>query len=105
WQRDASKQDRLATNRKLFEKQELAVHQYLDRLDAVGTSAKKILHLMHRLRCANAILQNAYIGPLPAPVVCDHWAQHFLSRYPEYSIRKQCAIDIDRKNAHQPYEI
>lgn len=96
-----SKQERPATNRKLSDDQELAVCQYLDRLDTIGTSAR----LQMVSSCANAILQSAHTGPEPAPLIGDHWAPRFLQRHPEYFIRKQQTIDADRKNAHQPNDI
>ena len=55
--------------------------------------------------CANAILQYAHTGLGPAPVVSTQWAPRFLDCHPEYFIRKQQSIDIDRKNAHQPESI
>jgi len=47
---------RLRTNRRLSEEEELAVCQYLDRLDMIGTSAR--LHMI--TGCANAILLRVY---------------------------------------------
>ena len=93
-----SRQERPGANRKLTEDQELAVCQYLDRLDTIDTSAR----IQMVSGCANAILQYSHLGDRPAPRVGDHWAPRFLDRHPEYFIRKQHTIDADRKNAHQP---
>ena len=70
-----SKQDRPGANHKLSDDQELAVCQYLDRLDTVGTSAR----LQMVSGCPNAILQYAHSGPEPPPTVSDHWTNRFLS--------------------------
>ena len=32
----------------------------------------------------------------------NHWAPRFLKRYPQYFVRKQVSLDVNRKNAHQP---
>jgi hypothetical protein len=37
-----------------------------------------------------------------SPVVGAQWTKRFLERHPEYFIRKQSTMDIDRKNAHDP---
>ena len=96
-----SRQERPGTNLKLTEDQELAVYQYLDRLDSIGTSAPQQMVA----GCPNAILQYGHIGEGAAPVVGSHWASRFLARHPEYHIRKQRSIDINRKNAHDPESI
>ena len=101
WQGRQSKLDRPGANRKLSEDQEAVVCQYLDRLDMLGTSAR----LQMVSSCANAILQKSYIGSGTAPIVSEQWARRFLARHPEYYIRKQRTIDVDRKNAHQPDDI
>jgi len=96
-----SRHERPGTNLKLTEDQELAMCQYLDRLDSIGTSAPQQIVA----GCANAILQYGHIGEGAAPVVGSHWAPRVLARHPEYHIRKQCSIDINRKNAHDPESI
>ena len=101
WQGRQSKHERAAANRKLSEDQEVAICQYLDRLDIVGTSAR----LQMVTGCAKTILQQAHIGSSPPPVVSEQWSRRFLSRHPEYFIRKQPTIDVNRKNAHQPEDI
>jgi len=89
------------TNHRLTDDQELAVCQYLDRLDNISTSAR----LQMVTGCANDILQYGHCGSEPAPIVSDHWAQRFQHRHPEYYICKQVTIEIDCKNAHQPDSI
>jgi len=102
WNGRESKEKRVPVNRKLTEEEELAVCQYLDRLDHIGTSAR--LHMI--TTCANAILLHAQEDPsIPTPVVSEHWARRFLTRHPEYHIRKQYTLDADRKNAHHPESI
>jgi len=101
WQGRKSKLDRPGANWTLSEDQEAAVRQYLDRLDMLGTCAR----LQMVSSCANAILQKSYIGSGTAPIVSEQWARPFLARHPEYYIRKQRTIDVDRKNAHQPDDI
>jgi len=88
-------------NCRLSDDQELAVCQYLDRLDAIGTSAC----LQMVTSCANAILAYGHTGSGPAPLVGDHWAPRFLDHHLEYHVRKQQTINSDRKNAHQPDNI
>jgi len=102
WNGRESKEKRVPVNRKLTEEEELAVCQYLDRLDHIGTSAR----LDMITTCANAILLHAQEDPsIPTPVVSEHWARRFLTRHPEYHIRKQYTLDADRKNAHHPESI
>jgi len=96
-----SRLKRPRANHKLTDDQELAVCQYLDRLDTIDTSAR----LQMVTGCANAILQYAHCGQGPAPVVSDHWAPRFLNRHSEYFIRKQVSLDVNRKNVHQPESI
>lgn len=58
-----SKQERQGANSKLSEDQELAVCQYLDRLDTIGTCAR----LQMVSSCANAILSSGHTSSDPAP--------------------------------------
>jgi len=102
WNGRGCKKTRLQTNRRLSEEEELAVCQYLDRLDRIGTSAR--LHMI--TGCANAILLHVHSDQsIPIPSVGEHWAWRFLDRHPEYHIRKQHMIDTDRKDAHNPASI
>ena len=70
-----SRQEWPAANYRLSEDQELAVCQYLDRLDAIGTSAR----LQMVTSTANTILRNSHDSIGLAPIVDDHWAQRFLN--------------------------
>ena len=101
WQGRQSQLDRPGANRKLSEDEEVAVCQYLDRLDMLGTSAR----LQMVSSCANAILQKSYIGSGTTPILSEQWARRFLTRHLEYYIRKQSTIDVDSKNTHQPDDI
>ena len=96
-----SRHEQPGTNLKLTEGQELAVCPYLDCLNSIGTSARQKMVV----GSANAILQYAHIGEGAAPVVGSHWAPRFPARHPEYHIRKQRSIDINRKNSHEPESI
>ena len=94
WQGRNSKQTTPATNRKLNEEQGLAFCLYLDHLDDIGTSA--------RLLMVNRYAHTS--SSTPPPVIGPHWTRRFLERNPQYFIRKQSTIKIDRKNAHHPKE-
>ena len=97
-----SKQERPAANKKLSEDQELAVCQYLDRLDTIGTAARMIMIT----NCANSILRRSHTNTTtPPPTVSEKWARHFLNRHPEYYVWKQKTIDTARKNSHDPDDI
>ena len=54
WARQQSKQERPSTNKRLSEDEELAVCLYLDRLEAIGTAARKQMITA----CANDILRH-----------------------------------------------
>lgn len=71
WQGRPSKQGRSSASKKLSDDQEAAVCQYLDRPDTVGTSAR----IQMVSGCANTIIQQAHLGPEPAPLVGDQWAR------------------------------
>ena len=93
-----SKQERPAENKKLSEDQELAVCQYLDRLDTIGTAACMIMIT----NCANSILRRSHTDTTtPPPTVSEKWARLFLNRHPEYYVRKQKTIDTTRKTSHE----
>ena len=99
WKGRLSKQARPAANRKLSEDQELAVCQYLDRLDTIGTAVR----LTTITSFANSVLRRSHTDPAtPPPTVSENWARRFLNRHREYYVRKQKTIDIARKNSHDP---
>lgn len=53
--------------------------------------------------CANRILRLTHNDPNIIPThVGLHWAERFLERHPEYYIRKQRPLEVDRKNAEDP---
>ncbi len=88
--------------KRLSEEQELALCHYLDRLDQVGAAARRPM-LMH---CANALLQQSHNDLTnPPPTIGRNWPQRFLERHPEYHIRKQKSLAVERKNAHDPEAI
>ena len=96
WKGRQSKQERPAANQKLREDRELAVCQYLDRLDKIGLSAR----LPMVTNCANAILRRNHTAgdtTNPPPQVDKHWTTRFLERHPQYLVREQEAQEIDRK--------
>jgi len=90
-----------ATNRSLSADQELAVCQYLHRLDVICTCARMQIVTSY----ANRILHNTCTGPTPVPLVSEQWAPRFLARNPLYHIRKQQAIETYRKHAHEPNDL
>ncbi len=93
---------RPGVGKKLLEEQELAVCHYLDRLDKIETAAKRPM-LVH---CANTLLRLSHKDQSEnPPTVGQNWAKRFLARHPEYSIRKQKTLDVERKNAHDPKTI
>ena len=99
WNGRVSKQERPAANRKLSEDQELAVCQYIDRLDSIGTAVRTTTITTF----ANSILRRCHTDTAtPPPTVSENWARRFLNRHREYYVRKQGAIDIVRKNSHDP---
>ena len=102
WNGRESKEKGVPVNRRLTEEEKLAVCQYMNLLDHMGTSA----HLNMITICANAILLHAQEDQsIPTPIVSEHWSRRFLARRPEYHIRKQYTLDADRKNTHSPESI
>ena len=97
-----SRSTRPPTNRKLTEEQEGALCQYLDSLDDIYISAT-------RKQCsatANLLLMRAH-GSQPGspPTVGEHWVTKFLKRHPEYYIRTQKPLNIDRQISQDPDDI
>jgi hypothetical protein len=89
------------TNRKLSEAEESALCAYLDALEHAGLHAPPY----QISKTANSILVRSHTGPRPAPHVGEKWSDRFLQRYPEYHVRKQKSINIERKEAHHPDDI
>lgn len=99
WKNRPSKMDRPASNRKLSDAEELAICQYLDRLDQIGTSVRYSMIE----NCANFLLKcNHQDLTTSPPTVSAKWPQRFLERHPEYQKKKQKTLDMHRKNAHDP---
>lgn len=80
------------TNRTLSEAQELAVCEYIDRLDSWEMSARPQMVE----RAANYLLSLDSSDRVVSP----HWTRRFLNRHPEYLKRKPKTIAAQRKNAH-----
>ena len=93
WNGRPSKIQMTPSNRRLSNHQELAVCQYLDRLDNIGLPARRLMVT----DCANAILRRSHPADSvnPPPQVGSHWACRFLERHPEYLVRKQRVQEID----------
>ena len=101
-----SRTQRPAPNKRLSEDEELAVCLYLKRLDSIGTSAR----LPMVTGCANAILRRNHqlSSPepnTPPPNVGATWTARFLERNPQFYIRKQKTLDLNRKRAHDPDDL
>lgn len=86
----------------LSEAQELTIRRYSNILDDLDIAP----HPKVVADCANSILKEAH-GDKPGytPQIGEHWLKRFYSRHPEYRIRKQQALDLDRKQAHEPEAI
>ena len=100
WNGRQTQGSRPAVNKRLTEAEELAVCMYLKRLDTIGTSAR--LHMV--TNCANDILKRNHPSGTsdPPTTVSEVWSKRFLARHPEFHIRKEKAIEEERKNAHNP---
>ena len=65
----------------------------------MGTAARRPM----LTGAANAILKASHSIPNSiAPTVGHQWATRFLKRHPQYYIRRQKTLDLNRKNAHNP---
>jgi hypothetical protein len=93
-----TKSQRQPVNLRLNDAEELALCHYLDALETAGLYA-----CVHQIRAVgNSILQRR---PHKEPPLGSTWATRFLQRHPEYHIRKQRTIDIERKEAHERRDI
>jgi hypothetical protein len=99
WLGTPSRSDRAPTNTKLSTEQEMALRRYIDtliKLD-IPPRPKQIGD------AANSILYRGHTDPTtPPPQIGEHWTKRFHERYPEYRVRRQRAIEIERKRAHDP---
>lgn len=89
---------RKSNNYALTEPEEAAVHQYIQRLDALGTACRRPM----LLRAANSVLRKR---PGPQRTVGKHWPTRFVQRFPQYKIRQQKPLAAQRKNAYKPEEV
>jgi hypothetical protein len=86
--------DRQPNGRKLDESQESALCRYIDFLDSIYLPPKRPAIAA----AANAILASCHTDDsTEPPTIGRHWLQRFLHRHPEYLVRRQRAIDIERK--------
>ena len=96
-----SRNAQVPASRKLSPAEEVAVCRYIDRLDQLGLCVRPPM-----LRnCANVILARNHNGNSPPPTVSSRWSQRFLDHHPEYSVRKQKAMDPRRKVANNAKSI
>jgi hypothetical protein len=97
-----SKSDRVSGNRRFLDVEEKAICRYLDRLDKLSLPAQREL-----LRgAADNILLANWTPASPdekPPSVGQHWASRFLERHPEYTLKRQKVLDLERERA-ESYE-
>jgi hypothetical protein len=100
-----AKSDRISGNRRFSDIEEKALCWYLDRLDKLGLPAQREL-----LRGAAAYILLANWTPtstddseLKPPSVGRHCVSRFLKRHPEYTLKRQKVLDLERKRA-ESYE-
>lgn len=100
WKGRPSKLGQPGNNKRLSIEQELALCEYLDRLDEMGTPAR--IPMIES--GANSILRRMHPDdqPGPPPTVGKRWAERFLERHP---IRRRGALGVKRTKAHNPDEI
>ena len=86
--------ERRPNGRKLDEAQESALCRYIDYLDSIYIPPSR----QDIAATANEILTAGHVDPSsPAPTIGGHWLNRFMKRHPEYHIRRQRAMDIERK--------
>ena len=92
-----SKMQRPGANKKLSPDQEMAVCEYIDRLDIIGFSAREFMIT----DCANNILARAHtpVEGFSPPTVGIHWTPRFLERTAKYGFVKQQPQELARKDA------
>ena len=93
-----TKSDRAPVNQRLTNAEETALCRYIDVLEEAGLYARQ--HDIQRV--ANSILWRRDETELP---VSPAWAIRFQKRHPEYFIRSQRTLDIERKEAHNRKDI
>lgn len=88
---------RESPNRKLAHNEELARCQYFNQLDEIGIPSR----YNNIASYANTILESitsSLSGPIPTR--SQMWTTCFLALYPEYHIRKQKTLEVDRETSH-----
>ena len=94
----ANRFSRTPVNYRLTETEEAALCRYLDVMEEAGLYARQ----HHIERVANSILSRR---PEPELPVSPAWSTRFLKRHPEYFVRTQRPLDIERKEAHNRKDI
>lgn len=97
WKGRKSKVECGRHNKALFEAQELALCQYLDNLNGEGPKA----HYKQLEQVANSLLKKGHTRSGKPPIVGAHWTARFLQWHPQYVVRKQKPLAVERKNAHK----
>ena len=102
FQRTPSRNAQIPANRRLSPAEELAICDYIDRLDQLGLCVRPPI-----LRnCANVILSRSYEADDDSPpTVGPRWTSRFLAHHPKYSVRKQQITDPKRKVANDAKSI
>ena len=71
---------------------------WLHRRDALGTRAT-VQELKWECNC---ILKLRHTGPEEPPLCGSHWANRFLKRHPEFSLRTENPKELERQAAEDP---
>jgi hypothetical protein len=53
----------------------------------------------------NGILERAYLGNTPPPIISASWATRWLKSHPKFSVIKGKTLAMARKSAHDPVNI
>ncbi|KAJ5900229.1 uncharacterized protein N7473_004299 [Penicillium subrubescens] len=89
-----SRYERKPAGRKLDEAQESALCRYLDYLGSIYLHPK----CAEIAAAANSILAHCHTDPTqPPPTIGQNWLPRFLTRHPEYRVRRLRVLDIERK--------
>ena len=95
WNGGASKSTRASTNKALTEEQEVAIREYIDRLDKINMCARPQMIV----GAAN------YLIRFENRVVGHQWLKRSLERNPEYHLRKQKPLAAERKHSHSVHDM
>lgn len=89
-----SRYERNLAGRKLDEAQESGLCGYLDYLGTIHLRPKRA----EIAAAAHSILAQSHTDPTqPSPTIGQNWPPRFLARHPEYCVRRQRALDVERK--------